>query len=124
MPTKKPVLIGLVNFSIRTNASIDFVAFYINNDFYYRDSTYPYSCSYRSEKFCKYLHLTVQGFSIQKNITIEKFVERINLLKKAQVKGHFHSFLKEINMFKNWLFPNHYVDTHSYWYFNILKSIG
>lgn len=118
MPTKKPVLIGVVNFSIRTNASIDFVAFYINNGLYHIDSTYPYNCTYRSENFCKYLKLTVQGFSIQKNITIEKLAGRIILLKNAQEKGHFHSYLKEVNMFKNWLFPNHYVDTHSYWYFN------
>lgn len=122
---KKPLIIRSTNVTVRTNASIDKVLFYINNDMYHIDTTKPFSCRLKSNQFLSHIKLTVHGITIQKNITTQnlmQWVKEYEQIKKECNSSTSSTFLNFINRFHQWLIPYHYTDTTTYWYLNPLPK--
>lgn len=123
---KKPLIIRSTNVTVRTNASIDRVLFYINNDIYHIDTTKPFSCRLKSNQFLSHIKLTVHGITIQKNITTQnlmQWIKEYEQIKKECNSSTISTFLNFINRFHHWLIPYHYTDTTTYWYLNPLPII-
>lgn len=117
MNTKKPILIGNITISIKTNAPIDQVLFSINDRPYQKDQTSPFSFTYQSTVFFETITVKAYGFAIQKNLTEHKLISWIQQLQQTHTDKTYHlnkSYLQNLKEFTQWLIPLHYEDFQSY----------
>lgn len=122
--TPKPVLIGSTTFVVKTNASIDFVTFSINNRIQQIIYNEPFIFTYNEKTLCTSLVLSVKGYTLQDGITEQQFINWIEQIKLAIQKmesgnlNHLFSFFALLINFENWLFPSQYHDLQHYLYIN------
>jgi prenyltransferase beta subunit len=122
--TQRPIIIGPTTFIVKTNASIDFVTFSIDNKIQQIRYSEPFTFTYDEKRLCTSLILSVKGYTLRDGLTEQQLInwtDQIRFAKEIRENeklNQIFSFFELLKQFENWLFPDCYHDLKRYLYIN------